>query len=99
MIGGGPKRPCWFSLRLHRRDACATCLIAKCYQMKRADTQVRPYNTPGFQVTRCIYPVFPANGLGIFPRTQNLKPKTRLKARLKALPWWTARPGPAVPAG
>ena len=52
-------------------------LIAKWYQMKRADTQVRPYNTPGFQVTRCIYPVFLANGLGIFPRTQNLKPKTR----------------------
>jgi hypothetical protein len=24
MIGGGSKRPWWFSLRLHRRDACAT---------------------------------------------------------------------------
>jgi hypothetical protein len=26
MIEGGPKRPWWFSLRLHRRDACATSI-------------------------------------------------------------------------
>ena len=32
MIGGGPKRPWWFSLCLHRRDACDTGLIAPRYK-------------------------------------------------------------------